>query len=200
MRARFTLLAAVGLVTLLASAIAGAPAIAKTKTKTFQNPAAITIPGAVDTPTTFSPGQASSNIDVSKKGTIKDVNVGVQATHPDTSDLALWLFKDETYIPLIFGNSGPDGNTEDYGGGTGCTGGITVFDTQANISINQASNPFAGTFLTADDEFTLAEFNGEQLKGTWSLLAYNFEAPPPPGTRAIDCFQLTAKYKKPKKK
>jgi subtilisin-like proprotein convertase family protein len=87
-------LAAAAVTALLAAALLAAPAGAKTKT--FSTGAtAIPIPDA--TPFTPSPGYeagvAVSDLKVTKKGTIKDLNAAVQITHTDTGDLNLYLFK-----------------------------------------------------------------------------------------------------------
>jgi hypothetical protein len=192
MRLGLVPLALVAVVALAAAAFA-APAGAKTKTKTFANPTAVPIPDA--TPgVNFQPGAAFSDLAVTKKGTIKDVDVGVQVTHPDTGDLDLYLFKGETYIPLAFGESGGS-STANFGGGTACTGGITVFDSAAPLGIFYGNNPFAGSFKPALNALPLGVFNGEQLKGTWRLLVLDYDAPPPADVGTINCVQLTARYK-----
>jgi hypothetical protein len=188
---------------LAAAAIAAAPATAKTKTKTFQNPTPVPIPQAIDnpSPTPDTYGEAVSDVPVTKKGTVKDVNVGVQITHPDTRDLLVYLFKGERYIELAALNSGFSGSSEaNYGGGIACAGGITVFDDLAPTFIYGADNPFAGSYRPAVGRAfggagSLAEFNGEKLNGTWRLLVLSNDPPPPIATGTIQCVQIIAKYK-----
>jgi len=193
MKRKLSVLGGVAAIALLALAMLAAPAGAKTKTKTFSNPAAIPIPDETPPPDSVS-GAAFSDLPVNKKGTIKDINVGVQVTHPDTGDLELYLFKGTKYIPLALGAQG--GSTDDnIGGGTACTGGITTFDGAATLDIDDGLNPFAGAFRPQADTLPLGVYNGDQLKGTWRLLVIDFVAPPPVQTGTINCFQLTARYK-----
>lgn len=183
--------AAAGLASLAALVLA-APAGAKTKTKTLSNATPVSIPDATPGINGL-PGAVFDDIGVGKKGIIKDVKVGVQIAHPDTSDLQLWLFKDEQYIPLSFFVGGP--TTANMGSGTGCTGGITVFDGAAPLSIFQGDNPFDGSFRPTQNSLPLGVYSGEQFKGAWRLLALDFAPPPPASIGTINCFQITVKYK-----
>ncbi len=193
MRRRSGAICGTALVVLLSLVLVG-PAAAKTKTKTFQTGTPVAIPAATDTATNFEAGAAASTLDINKKGTLKDVNVGIQVTHPDTSELGLYAFNASTYVPLSLGNSGPGANTENYGGGTGCTGGMTTFDGASRTFIDDASNPFVGSFLPDEFFVPMRVFDGTPLKGTWKLVANNVG----PDTGTINCFQVTAKYKKKK--
>jgi len=140
------------------------------------------------------PGAVFDDIGVGKKGIIKDVKAGVQIAHPDTGDLDAWLFKDEQYIPLAFGASGGP-STANMGSGTGCVGGITIFDSAAPLGIFYGNNPFDGSFRPALNAAPLGVYNGEQFKGTWRLLVLDFDPPPPADIGTINCFQITVKYK-----
>jgi len=192
MRPRSSALALVAVAALATAALA-APAGAKTKTKTFSNPTAIPVPDATPGPN-FQPGAAFSDLPVNKKGTIKDIDVGVQVTHPNTGDLDLYLFKGDKYIPLAFGVEG-GASSANLGGGTACTGGITVFDSAAPLGIFYGNNPFAGSFKPALNALPLGVYNDDQLKGVWRLLVLDYVAPPPVETGTINCFQLTARFK-----
>jgi subtilisin-like proprotein convertase family protein len=194
-RARLGTLASLGAIALAALVLA-APAATKTKTKTFQNATPVPIPQAINPPPVL--GEAVSDVAVSKKGTVKDVNVGVQITDDNTENLILYLFKGERFIWLSGANGrGPSDN--DFGGGTGCVGAMTVFDDSAAEFIFQGSNPFAGSFRPAPPAAlgsgSLAEFKGEKLNGTWRLLVQNVTPAPPIETGTIQCVQIAAKYK-----
>jgi subtilisin-like proprotein convertase family protein len=176
---------------MLATAIIAAPAGAKTKTKTLSNATPVPIPDASPPPNSV-PGAVFDDIGIGKKGTVKDIKVGVQITHTDTGDLELWLLKDTQPVPLSFNNSGPGADDDNYGSGTGCVGGMTVFDGAAALQLFDSTNPFDGSFRPDQNSLPLGVYNGEQVKGTWRLLVVD-DAPVDTGT--ITCFQLTAKYK-----
>src|SRR5262249_19519577 len=122
--------------------------------------------------------------------------VGVQITDTDTGNLELWLLKDEQPVPLAQNTStgGPAG-TANFGGGTGCTGGMTIFDSFAPLRIFEGVNPYAGSFRPTQNNLQLTPYNGAEYKGTWRLLVLDDGPPPPLTTGTINCFQLTVKYK-----
>jgi hypothetical protein len=199
MRATTRPLGAIGAIALAALVLA-APGAAKTKTKTFQNSTPVPIPQAIDNPAPVpnTLGQAFSEVGVTKTGTVKDVNVGVQITTGDTEELVLYVFKGDKYVELSAFNE--NGSSDDnYGGGTGCSGGMTIFDGGAPSFIYQGSNPFAGSFRPSPvlgmGSDNLAKFNGDKVGGTWKLLVLNADTPPPVETSTIQCVQITAKYK-----
>jgi len=176
---------------LLASLVLASPAGAKTKTKTLSNATPVAIPDAGPPPDEI-PGAVFDDIGFGKKGTVKDIKVGVQITHPDTADLELWLLKDNLPIPLSFNQSGPGADDDNFGSGTGCTGGMTVFDGAAPLQLFDSTNPFDGSFRPANNSLPLGVYNGQQVKGTWRLLVIDEDNI---DTGTITCFQLTAKYK-----
>jgi len=192
MRCKLGVLGGVAVIALLASAVLAAPAGAKTKTKTFSSgPTAIPIPDQSPPPESL-PGFAVSDIGVTKKGTIKDLNAAVQITHTDTADLDLWLFKGDKSIPLAQNVSGPGANDDNFGSGTGCVGGMTVFDSAAPLRIAQGVNPFDGPFRLNQNDLPMSVYNGDQLKGTWRLVVVDQDDV---DIGTITCFQVTAKYK-----
>jgi len=194
MRRKLSALGGVAAIALLATAMLAAPAGAKTKTKTktLSNATPVAIPDAGPPPDEI-PGAVFDDIGIGKKGIVKDINVGVQITHPDTSELELWLLKGDEPIPLSLNNSGPGADDDNFGSGTGCVGGMTVFDGAAPLRLFNANNPFDGSFRPDADDLPLGVYNGGQLKGTWRLLVID-ESNLQTGT--ITCFQLTARYKK----
>lgn len=191
MRRKLGALGGIALIALLASALLAAPAGAKTKTKTLSNATPVAIPDAGPPPDEI-PGSVFDDIGFGKKGTVKDVKVGVQVTHPDTADLELWLLKDNLVIPLALNESGPGADDDNYGSGTGCVGGMTVFDGAAPLQVFDTTNPFDGSFRPQTNSLPLGVYNGQQVKGTWRLLAIDEDNT---DTGTITCFQLTAKYK-----
>ena len=196
-------------VSLLALVIGVAPVDAKAKTKTFSNPSPVSIPDSTFGPDGFTAGFTKSNLRIRRKGRVKSIEIGMQITHPFTCELSVGLAKGDRYIPLVgVGTCGPGLNTANFGGGTGCDGGMTIFKGRANRHLRQASNPFADSFLTDDDEFTLERFRGAQLRGKWQLRVtesapFVFRTTTPHVTSSglattgtIECFQVKAKYRK----
>jgi subtilisin-like proprotein convertase family protein len=187
---------------LLLSPAATAKKKAKTKTvtkaTTVQNPASVPIPGGTNNPatSTFLPGSASSAVTIPDSGTLTKVTVGVQVTFPHTFELQLYLVHGSNFVTLANGvaNGTPDAN---FGGGTGCNGGITVFDDAASQFHFQGTNPFAGTFRPS---FALAGFNGDNVNGAWSLLVINNSGMTPPDTGTINCVKVNATYRQTVKK
>ena len=141
-----------------------APAGATAKAKLLSSgPINLPIPNAAPTGV-FAP------IGFGKKGTVKDINVAVRISHPNVSQLNLYLFKGEKY----------------------CTGTMTVFDGAAPTFIQTGNAPFNGAFRPQQ---SLALFNGDQSKGTWRLFAYDQAG----GTSGlINCWVLGINYKKKK--
>lgn len=175
---------ALPLVLLIAVAMLAVPGVAGAKTRAFTS-GPINLPIPNNAPTgVFSP------VGVGKKGTIKDVNVAVRISHPNVSQLSLYLFKNEKYVTLAR-NVG--GTRNDFGSGSpDCNGVFTVFDGAAPTFIYTGVAPFNGAYRPAE---SLAAFNGDGIKGTWRLLAVdNFG-----GTDGlINCWTLGLRYKKKK--
>jgi subtilisin-like proprotein convertase family protein len=161
-----------------------APAGATAKVKLLSSgPINLPIPNAAPTGV-FAP------IGFGKKGTVKDINVAVRISHPNVSQLNLYLFKGEKYIPLATTVGGAGNN---FGSGAAdCTGTMTVFDGAAPTFIQTGNAPFNGAFRPQQ---SLALFNGDQSKGTWRLFAYDQAG----GTSGlINCWLLGINYKKKK--
>jgi subtilisin-like proprotein convertase family protein len=177
-------LVGVALVAVAVMALA-APGAATAKSKTlFSGPINTPIPN--NTPTgVFAP------IGFGKKGTVKDIDVGVRISHPNVSQLNLYLFKGEKYVPLATTVGGAGNN---FGSGAAdCTGVMTVFDGAAPTFIQTGSAPFNGAFRPQQ---SLALFNGDRSKSTWRLFAYDQAG----GTSGlINCWALRIDYKKKKK-
>jgi subtilisin-like proprotein convertase family protein len=175
---------ALPLVVVVALAMLAVPGVAGAKSKAFTS-GPINLPIPNNAPTgVFSP------VSVGKKGTVQDVNVAVRISHPNVSQLNLYLFKGEKYVALAR-NVG--GNRNDFGSGSpDCSGTFTVFDGAAPTFIYTGAAPFNGAYRPAE---SLAAFNGDGSKGKWRLLAFDNAG----GTDGlIRCWTLGLKYKKKK--
>lgn len=171
---------------LVASAVVllALPSMAAAKQRTFSS-GPVNLPVPNNAPTgVFSP------IGVGKKGTVQDVNVAVRASHANVSQLNVYLFKGQKYVPLAT-NLGGTGN--DFGSGTAdCNGVFTVFDGAAPTFIQTGAAPFNGAFRPQQ---SLGLFDGGKSKGTWRLFIYDETA----GTAGfLNCWALGLKYKKKK--
>jgi len=167
------------------------------KTKTFSSgPINRAIPDSSSAVVFF----IEDSIKIKKKGRIKDVNVGVRITHPDSR-----------FIHVELGNVGgapgfasltTDGfrslanpKAADFGSGTpDCTGSVTTFDSDAPIPITQGATPYAGAFAPMS---TLNVFDRKQLKGKWRLELGDIQ---PGDAGVLNCWQLTVRYKPQKRK
>jgi subtilisin-like proprotein convertase family protein len=161
------------------------PAVAGAKSKAFTSgPVNLPIPNNA-------PTGAFSPIGVGKKGTVQDVNLAVRISHPNVSQLSLYLFKGEKYVTLA---RSVGGNGNDFGSGTpDCNGAFSVFDGAAPTFIYNAPAPFNGAHRPAE---SLAAFNGDGTKGPWRLLAVDAAG----GTDGlINCWTLGLKYRKKQK-
>src|SRR5262245_46349894 len=124
------------------------------------------------------------------RGKVKDVNAGVRISHPFAADLETYLATPRGVINL---SHDVGGNGNNYGNGfPGCTGGLTVFDSQNPISIATPSlgAPFVGVFAPQE---SLGLLNGlgdkKATNATWSLLVMDDNNTH--GTGTVDCFTLT---------
>jgi len=177
---------ALSLVLLVIVAMLAVPGVAGAKSKIISS-GPINLPIPNNAPTgVFAP------IGFGKKGKVKDVNVGVRISHPNVSQLNLYLFKGEKYVPLATTVGGTGNN---FGSGAAdCTGVFTLFDGAAPTFIQTGSAPFNGAYRPQQ---SLALFNGDQTKGDWRLFAYD-EAGGTSGL--VNCWVLGLNYKKKKKK
>jgi subtilisin-like proprotein convertase family protein len=169
---------------LIASAVAvlAAPGVAAAKQKAFfSGPLNLPIPNNAPTGV-FSP------IGVKKKGTVQDLNVAVRISHPNLSQLNLYLFKGQKYVPLVT-NVGGTGNN--FGSGSAdCNGVFTVFDGAAPTFIQTGTAPFNGPYRPQQ---SLGLFDGDKTKGTWRLFVYD-EAGGTSGN--LNCWGMGLKYKR----
>lgn len=133
------------------------------------------------------------------RGKIKDVNVGVRATHVQAADLEFYLATPRGVINLSHDRGGGGNN---YGAGpASCAGTFTLFDSQnpTLISTPGLTAPFAGAFAP---EESLNRLNGlgnkKATNASWTLLVEDDNNANPAGT--LDCFKLTITSTNPKKK
>ena len=101
-------------------------------------------------------GTVSSTINVVGQGTIEQVVVRVNITHPWDSDLKLSLVGPDGTTVILAQNVGADG--DNFVG--------TVFSDAAATSINAGTAPFTGTFRPSQ---ALSAFNTKPLQGAWKL-------------------------------
>ena len=103
-----------------------------------------------------SPGVTTSTIEVTGTGSITDLNVELSISHTYDGQLTATLFAPEGTPVELFSNVGGSGNNFI----------ATVLDDAAASSITTGAAPFTGTF---QPEGSLADFNGIDAAGTWTL-------------------------------
>jgi subtilisin-like proprotein convertase family protein len=157
-------------------AVAGTPALAKTKTKTATFSQCIT-PGTV-LPDQGA-GSAVLNVPVPKNGrklqngVVSGVQTGIRISHQDSNDLDLALVSPGgRAIALASEEVGPPGNlAAGYGTGAGCSGSLATFGDAFSTPIADNSTPdgqpITGQFQPRQP---LAAFNGGPARGPWVLL------------------------------
>lgn len=168
---------------------AGAPAAkTKTKTKTFSS-------GTINRPIPDTIGgvgeEIAPSIRIKVRGRVKDVNVAVRITHPDSRDLSLSV-ANPAFKGFQLRDNGQlnDPRGGDFGAGSpDCAGTPTVFDTQAPSSILQGTPPFAGPFAPVAP---LTGFNGGELRGKWSLFLLDHFAT---NSGVLNCWKLIVRYR-----
>jgi subtilisin-like proprotein convertase family protein len=157
------------------------------RTKTFSS-------GTIAKNFGFSPTSTSQEITINKKRSkVKDVNAAVRITHTYDADVVLTLFAPNGSSVDLSSHNG--GEENDYGSGSGsCAGTKTVFNDEAETSIEDGVAPFAAQFKPEEPR---SELDGSKLKGTWRLGVSDGYALEDDGT--LQCFELEIKYKKKKK-
>jgi subtilisin-like proprotein convertase family protein len=130
-----------------------------------------------------------------KRAKVKDVNVSVRLSHTFPGDLTSTLEGPKGQV-VELENSDDFTGGEPGGMGSGaenCNGTFTVFNDEAETSIYDGENPWAGQFKPGEP---LSEFDGSKLKGKWTFRVTDTV----PGDEGIlHCVELEIKYKKKKK-
>ncbi len=130
------------------------------------------------------------------RGKITDVNVAVRATHPQATDLEIYLATPRGVINLSSDNGGAGNN---YGSGPASCGGFgTVFDSNVPtlISTPGLNAPFAGVFAPEEPLSLLNGLGGKKASNSkWSLLIEDDSNMNPTGT--LDCWGITIKATNP---
>lgn len=113
---------------------------------------------STDTPKAITdPGTTYSNLTISGLyGTITDVNVTVNLSHPYDGQIYVSMLSPGG-IPVILAN---------YLGGSGQNYTNTTFDDEAAAPIASGTAPFTGTFIPY---MALSRFDGVSPNGTWKL-------------------------------
>src|SRR5206468_3541919 len=104
-------------------------------------------------------------INVTKRGTLRDLDVAVRADHTEIEDLTLLLESPQGRFVKLYTNavSGDDLGT----GSDNCGGTPTVFDDEAATAVQSGTAPLAGHFRP---EQRLSTFNRKQIHGRWTLI------------------------------
>ncbi|MCX7833599.1 MAG: M20/M25/M40 family metallo-hydrolase [Ignavibacteria bacterium] len=103
--------------------------------------------------------QVKDTIFISQNGTVEDITVTLNITHPDDGEIVVFLNKANASSTLT-----------QYNGVGGQNYINTVFDDSATISIKQGFPPFTGTYKP---ETPLYNFRGQELQGYWILRIYD---------------------------
>jgi subtilisin-like proprotein convertase family protein len=167
-------------------------AFAATKTKTFSSGDLAKAIGHGDTLT--------QNLNIKKKGKIKDVDV-VVALETNANEDYTFLVRHPSgkTIHLSSGN-GASGNGYGSGLSQGCTGTVT-FDDEAAPHITETEGIetlLSGPYQPEQrDEIThtggLEELDGKKLQGKWQLIVTDVAHAS--GLAELECFKVTAKHK-----
>jgi hypothetical protein len=176
-----------------------AGAVTRTFTKGAVNlPIPESAPGSIGSPI------VTDKMNISARGRILDVNIGVRVTHPDTTELDMFLEGPESVgaeIMLATPSNGAASPDPDFGAGApDCTGQLTVFDDEAPQGLPDEGNPYVGSFkptFSGEPFPTLDGFDGIDLRGTYEFQigdSYNCDL------GVLHCWQMTVKYKPPLKK
>jgi len=103
---------------------------------------------------------ASSVLLVEDEGIVSDVNVKLELGHLSVSDLVVTLISPSgTSVRLIDDTAG-------YASGYGYGFYGTAFDDEAPFGLEEAYEPFTGSFRPLEP---LSTFNGERAQGAWTL-------------------------------
>jgi len=104
-------------------------------------------------------GTLNSTLTVPYSLAIQDVNVRLSVAHTYDSDLTFWLVNPSgTLTVQLVSKVGGDGDNFTN----------TVFDDSAATAIGSGAAPFTGTYRPVG---SLAQFNGTDAGGTWTLRA-----------------------------
>ncbi len=118
-------------------------------------------------------------LDVATFGPITDINVRVNITHSQISDLQIDLISPQgTEVRLL--------DRDPYGANLWGT----TFDDQAYNSIGNGNPPYSGTYRSYN---SLNRFNGQLLEGVWQLRVR--DRSPDGGVGQVDSWGLTVEYR-----
>ena len=126
-------------------------------------------------------------LDVAQHGIIADLDVYLDITHSEVSDLLIYLESpagttielkdDQLWNSLWGGISRPDMHG-------------TIFDDEAVDSLGDGQPPYAGRFLPANGN-SLSVFNGQDAYGLWKLRIYDLALA---DTGTLDSWQLQIEH------
>ena len=156
---------------------------------TYQGRFSLPIPAPDDPESKFGKGQMEDAvIEVPYRHIISDLDISISLTHESLFDLQILLQSPaETKIALnLAGNPAflvrdKDNRFRPVGGSMNL-----FFDDEAQVSIEQASDPFVGPYRPVEP-YQLSEFDGEDSFGLWRLQIYDaFDA----NTGTLNTFEL----------
>lgn len=107
-------------------------------------------------------------------GQIPDLNVKLNLTHSQISQLAVYLESPTGHQVLLFDGVGSDSNNFTN----------TVLDDEADVTIESGTAPFTGSYRP---QGSLADFDGQLIAGTWTLWIYDTN---PGETGILDSWSL----------
>ena len=176
-----------------------------TRARTFQNAQQLLIPD--DPPGASFPGQLDATIRVGKKLKgleVADADVSVRITHPDTSDLDMFLIAPNGGTVGLAFDMGGQPNNNAYGAGTAdCAGIPTTFSDETFNFLSNASiinepgeilSPWAATVEPQGFPGPLNIVDGSRVRGTWTLRILD-DANGDVGT--LHCWKLRIKPRRP---
>jgi subtilisin-like proprotein convertase family protein len=142
---------------------------------TYQGSFTLPIPAPDDPESKFGKGRMEDAvIEVPDRNIIYDLDISVSLTHESLFDLQILLQSPAgTKIALnLAGNPafivrGKDGRLTPVGGSR-----KLLFDDEAQVSIEQATDPFVGPYRPVEP-YQLSEFDGEDSFGPWRLQIYD---------------------------
>ncbi len=121
-------------------------------------PCQVTYTRTVNAEITTGAGDDSTSVLVTENLVISDVDVQVDATHPNDQEVSFTLFGPGGAVSLLPGGAGGTGDDFDN----------TIFDDEAATLILLGSAPFAGSYMPFAP---LSFYDGSSAQSLWSLLA-----------------------------
>lgn len=143
-------------------------------------------------------------IRIKKRGKIRDLNVALRITHPDTTQLEITMLDNNIQGGILTEHEPKDGGntpSADFGSGAAdCSGAFTVFDDEAALALTGGTNPYVGSFVPTFGGLaspTLDGFRGFSLEGKYKL---DLDDAAAGGAGVLHCWELIIRYKPEKRR